>query len=69
MSWFRRQGESGDDRAREPGVAPDLAEFLIQATEGKALIQAIGDAHSHPDKPAVTPTPSDVPPRGAGDEW
>ena len=64
MSSFRGHGESGDDHARGPGVASDLAEFLIQAAEGKALIQAIGDAHSHPDKPTVTPTRSDVPREG-----
>ena len=69
MSWLRRQGKSGDDLASEPGVASDLAEFLAQATEEKALMQAIGHAHSHPDKPTVTPTTSDVPPRGPGDEW
>ena len=69
MSWFRRQGESSDDRASGLGVASDLAEFLVQSTEGKALIRAIGDANSHPEEPTVTPTPGDVPPSGAGDEW
>jgi len=69
MSWFRRQGASGDHHASEDGVASDLAEFLVDATEGKALIRAIGDAHSNPDKPTVSPPPGDVPPIGDGDDW
>jgi len=40
MGWFRRQN-SGDDRAAETGVASDLAEFLVHATEGGALRRAI----------------------------
>lgn len=68
MSWFRRQRESADDHASDPGVAADLAEFVAQATEEKALIRAIGDAHSHPDEPTGTPTPNDIPQSGVGDE-
>ena len=68
MAWFRRRVGSGEDRAREPRVASDLAEFLAQATERKALTEAIVDAHSPPDKPAVTAPGRDVPPRGAGHE-
>jgi hypothetical protein len=68
MSWFRRQAGSGDKQASEPGVGSDLAEFLAQATEGKALMEAIGDAHSHPDEPAVTAPGRDVPPSGTEDE-
>jgi hypothetical protein len=41
MGWFRRQNDSGDDRAAENGVASDLADFLLHATEGRALRQAI----------------------------
>jgi hypothetical protein len=41
MGWFRRQKHSGDDRAAEIGVASDLAVFLVHATEGGALRQAI----------------------------
>jgi len=65
MAWFRRRVGSREDRAGEPGVATDLAEFLAQATEGKALTEAIGDAHSLPDKPAVTAPGRAVPPREA----
>jgi hypothetical protein len=68
MAWFRRQAGSGDDRESEPHVASDLAEFLARATEGKALIQAIGDAQSRPDKPTATATGGDVPPKGIRDE-
>lgn len=64
MVRFRRQAGSDDDRASEPHVASDLAEFLAQATEGKALMQAIGDAQSHPETPTVTAPNRDVPPRG-----
>jgi hypothetical protein len=70
MAWFRRRVGSGEDGAGdgEPRVASDLAEFLAQATEGKALTEAIGEAHSVPDKPAVSAPGRDVPPRGAGHE-
>jgi hypothetical protein len=69
MARFRRKEESGDDHANEPGVASDLAEFLGKATEGNALMRAIEDAHSHPDKPTVTVSDRDVPPRRAGDGY
>ena len=68
MAWRRRRVERGEDRAGDPRVASDLAEFLAQATEGKALMEAIVDAHSHPEEPAVTEPGHDVPPRGAGHE-
>jgi hypothetical protein len=68
MSWFRRQGESGDDHASGPPVASELAEFLAQATEGDALTRAIGDANAHPDEPTVTSTPSDVSASGTEDD-
>jgi hypothetical protein len=68
MSWFRRQASRGSDQSGEAGVATELAEFLKQATEGKALMQAVGDAHTHPDEPAMTPTDNDVPRNGADDE-
>ena len=68
MAWFRRRLRSGEERAGEPRVASDLAEFLAQATEAKALTAAIGYAHSHPEEPAVTEPGHDVPPRGAGHE-
>jgi hypothetical protein len=41
MGWFRRQKDSANDRAAETGVASDLADFLVHATEGSALRQAI----------------------------
>jgi hypothetical protein len=41
MSWFGRKKGSGDDRAAETGVASGLADFLVQATKGRALRQAI----------------------------
>ena len=41
MGWFRRQKDSANDRAAETGVASDLADFLVHATEGRALRQAI----------------------------
>jgi len=41
MGWFRRQKDRGDDHAAENGVASDLADFLVHATEGTALRQAI----------------------------
>ncbi|HSD10363.1 MAG TPA: hypothetical protein VLF14_05245 [Candidatus Binatia bacterium] len=48
LPWFGRKlarlgrkRESGDDSAATIGVASDLAEFLVQATEGSALRQAI----------------------------
>jgi len=68
MAWFRRQKDVGDDRAAETAVASDFAEFLAQATEGKALIQAIGDAHAHPDEPTVIATGRDARPRRDGDK-
>jgi hypothetical protein len=68
MVRFRRQGASGEDRGSEPHVASDLAEFLAHATEGQALMQAIGEAQSPPDTPTVAATSSDVPPRGPEDE-
>jgi hypothetical protein len=64
MAWFKRQAGSGDDRESEPHVASDLAKFLAQSTEWKALMQAIGDAQSHPDKPTATATGRDVPSKG-----
>lgn len=44
MSWFGRRKNSGDARA-ETGFAAGLAVFLVHATEGGALRQAIGDAN------------------------
>lgn len=68
MSWWRRQGSSGEPSASEAGVASDLAQFLVESTEEKALMQAIGDARSHSDKSTVAPTSGDAPPSRAGDE-
>jgi hypothetical protein len=68
MVRFRRRVASGEDRASEPHVASELAEFLAQATEGQALMEAIGEAQSPPDTPTVAAASSDVPPRGAEDD-
>jgi hypothetical protein len=68
MSLFQRQeGIGGVDHQDSPGVASDLAEFLVDATEGKALLRAIEDAHSRVDE-TVTPHHRDVPQVGVGDE-
>jgi hypothetical protein len=56
MGWFRRQNEGGDDRAAENGVASDLARFLVHATEGRALRQAITHACPRSQKrPPIRP--------------
>jgi hypothetical protein len=68
MAWFRRKRASGNGDASEPGVASDLAEFLAEATEGRALTQAIENAHSQPDEPTGTAADSDVPPKAARDQ-
>lgn len=41
MGWFGRQKNSGDARVAETGVASDLADFLVHATEAGALRHAI----------------------------
>lgn len=41
MTWLGRRRDGGGDRAAEVSVVSDLAEFLVQATEEKALRQAI----------------------------
>jgi hypothetical protein len=43
MGWFRRRQASATESA-ETHVASDFADFLITATEGRALRQAIDDA-------------------------
>ena len=41
MGWFRRQKDSATDHAAETGIACDLAAFLVYATEGRALREAM----------------------------
>lgn len=41
MGWLGRQRNSGDARTAETGVASDLADFLVHATESRALGDAI----------------------------
>jgi hypothetical protein len=60
MGWFRRR-TSGGARNADTGVAADLAEFLVDATEGRALGQAIGDAGVHGDNPTPTAEANDAP--------
>jgi hypothetical protein len=68
MSLLRRQeGIGGVDHQGSPGVASDLAEFLVDATEEKALLRAIEEAHSRVDE-TVTRAHRDVPQIGVGDE-
>ena len=43
MTWSGRKTDGGDERAVEPSVASELAEFLVQATEENALRQAIDE--------------------------
>jgi hypothetical protein len=63
----RREGIGGVDHQADRGVASDLAEFLGDATEGKALLRAIDEAHSRVDETVMRPH-GDVPQIGVGDE-
>ena len=56
MRWFARQNKSDAPTA----VGADLAVFLVQATEGEALRQAIRSADSHREMPGLTPTSNET---------
>lgn len=56
MGWFGRQRNNRSTRTARTGVASDLSDFLVLATEGRALRQAIDarmlvgrEAESDPD--------------------